>query len=177
MPLKKPYQKDLALEIELVEVKESEKSVLRQLFELYAYDFSEFDDADTNEYGYFGYRYLDHYWTEDARYPFFIRVNGILAGFVLISDFAYILSSGEAKSVTEFFVMRKYRRKGIGKSVAFQVFDKFPGKWEVIQHGENEPSKIFWEEVIREYNQGYFRKEKVMTEDWEGQAFIFDNTK
>ena len=177
MPLKKPYQKDLALEIELVEVKESEKSVLRQLLELYAYDFSEFDDADTNEYGYFGYRYLDHYWTEDARHPFFIRVNGILAGFVLISDYAYILSSGEAKSVTEFFVMRKYRRKGIGKSVAFQVFDKFPGKWEIIQHGENEPSKIFWEEVIREYNQGYFRKEKVMTEDWEGQALIFDNTK
>ena len=73
--------------------------------------------------------------------------------------------------------MRKYRRKGIGKLIAVQVFDKFPGKWEVIQHGNNEPSKTFWEEVIREYSRGNFRKENAKTEWWEGQAILFDNSK
>ena len=164
------------MDIKLIEVKESEKSVLRQLLELYSYDFSEFDDADVNDYGYFGYTYLDYYWTEDTRHPFFIRVNGTLAGFVLISDYTYKINLGDAKSVSEFFVMRKYRRKGIGKIVAFQVFDKFPGKWEVIQHGDNRPSKIFWEDIIGEYSDGNYCKEKVKTEDWEGQALIFDNS-
>ena len=163
------------MEIKLIEVKELEKSVLRQLMELYAYDFSEFDDADVNEYGLYGYSYLDYYWTEDSRHPFFIRVDGKLAGFVLISDYAYVLKTGEAKSVSEFFLMRKYRRKGIGKSVAIQVFDQFPGKWEVIQHEDNEPSKFFWEQIIHEYTGGDYRKEKVKTENWEGQALIFDN--
>ncbi len=163
------------MKVELVEVKETEKSVLRQLMELYAYDFSEFDDEDVNEHGYFGYTYFDYYWTEDSRHPFFIKVDGKFAGFVLISDYAYILKIGEAKSVTEFFVMRKYRRKGIGKSIAFDIFNRFPGKWEVIQHSENEPSKVFWEAVVAEYTSGDFIKKSVKTEDWDGQALIFDN--
>jgi predicted acetyltransferase len=127
--------------------------------------------------GYYGYRYLDHYWTEDSRHPFFIKVDGKLAGFILISANTYKLDQGTAKSVTEFFVMRKYRRQGIGKSAAFQVFDRFPGKWEVIQHGGNAPSKRFWGKVIDEYSAGNYRKEPVETEYWVGQALIFDNIK
>jgi predicted acetyltransferase len=164
------------LRIELVEVKETEKSVLRHLMELYAYDFSEFDNADVNEHGLYGYTYFDYYWTEDTRHPFFIKVDGKLAGFVLISEYCYLVRDPGTKSITEFFVMRKYRRNGVGKSAAVQVFDRFPGKWEVIQHGGNEPSKFFWESVIREYTNGNYRQSKVKTEWWQGQALIFDNS-
>jgi predicted acetyltransferase len=164
------------VKIEILEVKETEKSVLRQLMELYAYDFSEFDGEDVNEHGFFGYTYFDYYWTEDNRHPFFIKVDGKYAGFVLISDYAYVVKTGAIKSVTEFFIMRKYRRKGIGKSVAMQIFDRFPGIWEVLQHGENEPSMRFWEKVIQSYTNGHYRREKAETEWWEGQALIFDNT-
>ena len=162
--------------IELVEVKEESKSVLRQLMELYAYDFSEYDHADVNEHGLFGYTYFDYYWTEDTRHPFFIRVDGKLAGFVLINQYCYVVKEAGTRSIAEFFVMRKYRRKGIGKEVARQVFDKFPGKWEVIQHGGNQPSKVFWEAVIREYTRGNFRQAVAKTEWWEGRALIFDNS-
>ena len=165
------------MKIELVEVEETEKSVLRQLMELYAYDFSEFDQADVNEHGYYGYSYFDCYWTEDARHPFFIKVDGELAGFVLISDYCYVLKDAGARSVSEFFVMRKYRRKGVGQFVACQVFDKFPGKWEVIQHEDNEPSKVFWGKVIGEYTTEDFQRTEVDTEWWHGQALIFDNSK
>jgi predicted acetyltransferase len=163
------------MEVALVEVKETEKSVLRQLMELYAYDFSEFDGADVNEHGYYGYTYFDHYWTEDTRHPFFIKVDGKLAGFVLVSDYCYVLKDSGAKSVSEFFVMRKYRRKGIGKSVSFQIFYRFPGKWEVLQHGENEPSKLFWGGIVSEYTKGNYKTGAAKTEWWEGQALIFDS--
>ena len=164
------------MEIALIEVKESEKSILRQLLELYSYDFSEYDGADVNPSGYYGYRFLDHYWIEDSRHTFFIKVDDKLAGFVLISAYTYKLELGTAKSVSEFFVMRKYRQQGVGKSAAFQVFDRFPGKWEVIQHGDNAPSKRFWEKIICEYSTGKYHKVPVETEYWVGQALIFDNS-
>ena len=164
------------MNVELVEVNETEKSVLRQIMELYAYDFSEFDGADVNEHGLYGYTYFDYYWTEESRHPFFIRVDGKLAGFVLINEYCYVVKEPGTKSIAEFFVMRKYRRKGIGKTVAFQIFDRFPGKWEVIQHGENEPSKIFWEEIIREYTRGKYKQTDAKTEWWEGRALIFDSS-
>ncbi len=164
------------MNIELVKVLETEKSVLRNLMELYAYDFSEFDEADVNAHGLYGYTYFDYYWTEDSRAPFFIRVDGNLAGFVLVNEYCYLVKAPGTKSIAEFFVMRKYRRNGVGKAAAMMTFDKFPGKWEVIQHGQNEPSKIFWEGVIGTYTNGNYRREPVTTEWWEGQALIFDNS-
>ena len=164
------------MEIELIEVQETEKSVLRNLMELYAYDFSEFDEADVNGHGLYGYTYFDYYWTEEERAPFFIKVDGRLAGFVLVNEYCYLVKEPGTKSIAEFFVMRKYRRKGIGKSVAVMVFNKFPGKWEIIQHGENAPSQVFWEEVIRTYTNGNYRQESVSTEWWDGQALLFDNS-
>ena len=164
------------MKFELIEVNESEKSVLRQLMELYAHDFSEFDGADVDAHGYFGYSYLDHYWTEPARQPYFIKVDGKLAGFVLVSDYCYLVKAPGTRSISEFFVMRKYRGQGIGRWAALQVFNQFPGKWEIIQHSGNLPSIIFWEKVIGEYCGGDYRKEDVATEYWEGQALIFDNS-
>ena len=164
------------MDIKLVEVKENEKSVLRQLLELYNHDFSEYDQADVDAHGWYGYGYLDHYWTEPKRHPFFIKVDAKLAGFVLVNDYCYVLKDTKATAIAEFFVMRKYRRQGIGQTVAHQIFDRFPGKWEVIQCGANAPSIVFWEKVIGEYTNGAFEKHPVTTEDWEGQALIFDNS-
>lgn len=54
--------------------------------------------------------FLDHYWTEAGRHPYFIRVDGTLAGFVLIREIAMAYYS-----VAEFFVMKKYRNQGVGQ--------------------------------------------------------------
>src|SRR4051794_26425212 len=54
-------------------------------------------------------------------------------------------------SIGEFFVLRNYRRKGIGKFVANRIFNMFPGKWRVSQMEDNQPSKEFWRKVISEY--------------------------
>jgi predicted acetyltransferase len=163
------------LKIELIEIKQTEKSVLRQLLELYAYDFSEYDQADINQHGYYGYRHFDHYWTEASRHPFFIKVDDQLAVFVLVNDHCYVLKNSTARSIAEFFVMRKYRRTGVGRAAAFLIFDRFPGKWEVIQHGNNLPSQRFWEKVMGDYTNGDFQRSEVETESWKGQALLFEN--
>jgi predicted acetyltransferase len=165
------------MDVQIAPVEWDQKPVLRQLLELYNYDFSEYDDEDIGECGWYGYKYLDHYWTEGGRTPFFIRVDGKLSGLVLVNEHCYIAQEPGTKSIAEFFVMRKYRRRGIGRAVAVQVFDRFPGKWEVLQHGGNRPSYVFWEKVIGAYTDGRYEKGRVVTEDWEGQAITFDNSK
>ena len=88
-----------------------EKPILRNLMELCQHDSSEFNGEDVGEHGLFTYRYLDHYWTEPGRFPFIVRVSGKLAGF------AFVRAIGENKhSIAEFFIMRKYRRRGAGQT-------------------------------------------------------------
>lgn len=129
--------------------------VLRSLMELYMYDFSEFTGWDVGEHGLFGYRYLDHYWTEPDRIPFLIRVDKKLAGFVLVRIRQRADGDSES-SIAEFFVMRKYRRGGVGRIVAGRVFDMFPGWWNVAELNENTAGRTFWRNVIADYTGGSF---------------------
>ena len=138
------------MNIEIVLVKEEEKSVLSHLMELYQYDFSDFEGTDVNQYGLYGYTYFDHYWTETKRFPYFFKVDGKLAGFVLVCDYCYVRKDEDALFMAEFFVMKKYRLKGIGKTAAMTVFKNHPGKWELTVHPKNPTSQLFWQRVIKE---------------------------
>ena len=165
------------MNVQIVPVERDQKSVLRQMLELYLYDFSEYDGAELDEHGWYGYDRLDHYWTEEGRHPFFLRVDGKLAGFVLVSGHSFALEDPDAKSISEFFVMRKYRRHGVGRAAATLVFDRFRGKWEVDQHGGNRPSYRYWETVIDAYTGGQYTKQPLANEHLTGQAITFDNSR
>ncbi len=134
-------------EIELVPAELTDKPVLRQLLELYQYDTSDFDGADVDAHGFYGYKYLDHYWTEAERHPFLIKRGGQLVGFALISDRSVLEREG-ARVIVELFVMRKYRRRGVGAAAAKSLFELFPGQWEIFQEDGNIAARAFWDKVI-----------------------------
>ncbi|MFP3390932.1 GNAT family N-acetyltransferase [Brevibacillus sp. SIMBA_040] len=145
----------MSIPFSLVNVPACEKDALRRLLELYIYDFSEFLPIDVNEDGYYGYEYLDEYWSDPVRHPYFIKVEGKLAGFVLVRSFPD--SNDEPVfTIAEFFIMKRYRRHGIGKAVAHEIFRVFPGKWEVFQISSNLPAQAFWRKTIAEYTQNDF---------------------
>jgi len=128
-----------------------QKAILRNLLELYVYDFTEFTGDDIGADALFGYRYLDHYWTDPDRYPFLIRANGALAGFALVRGTA-------PRDMSEFFIMRKFRRHRVGSTAARLVFETFPGPWQVRELVANLPAQAFWRRTIREYA-GAFEEE------------------
>ena len=64
------------VQVELVEAGDDDRTVVRQLLQLYHYDFSEFDGADVNPHGEYLHRYLDEYWTDADRAAFLFRVGG-----------------------------------------------------------------------------------------------------
>lgn len=138
------------MNIEIIPVLEEEKTILGHLIELYEYDFSEFQNTDVNSLGLYGYSYLDYYWTEDRRFPYFIKVDGKLVGFVMVCDYCYVSKDKETLFMSEFFVMRKYRKLGIGKIAAKKVFNMHKGKWELTVHPKNPGAIKFWDNVIED---------------------------
>lgn len=131
-----------------------QKSILRNMLQLYIYDFSEFAGFDLDEHGFYGYRYLDHYWAEEGRFPFLVWVDGQLAGFVFIRT--EDLETSPRYSVAEFFIMRKYRRHGIGERVARDVFGRFPGQWSFHVDLRNQAGLPFWRTIVGRITSGQF---------------------
>lgn len=149
-----------------------DKSIIQNMLQLYIYDFSEFEDYELDENGLFKYDYLDQYWLEEDRYPFIIRGNGNLAGFALLNRQSFILE--KALTVAEFFVLRRYRRRGIGRKAAFTLFDRFHSDWEIRQIKTNTTGQLFWRKIIGEYTGGNFQ-EYENTKGWGGPIQVFRN--
>jgi len=142
---------------------------------LYNYDFTEYQPKDINDYGFYNYGYTDYWWNDDDRHPFFIRADGILAGFVLVKDSAFEYINGpNAHKINEFFVMKMYRRRGVGSYAATAAFNMFKGKWEVTHLPHNIPAKCFWKSVIMKYTNGACQECGSESNEWMG--FAFDNT-
>ena len=164
------------MNVKLVKVKEEQKSILAHLIELYEYDFSDFEDSDVNAYGLYGYSYLDYYWTEAGRYAYFIQVDGKLAGFAMVCGYCYVSKKPDTHSMAEFFVMKKYRHRGIGKQAALEVLNSHPGSWELMVHPNNPVSHVFWENVIRQAASGEIKTVENVEGVYEnglGTAYLF----
>jgi predicted acetyltransferase len=142
------------MDIQVVKVNNDEKEILQKLLELYCYEWSQYNKLDVNQSGSYEFALLDC-WTKENHYPFFIKVDGKLAGFVLVDkDFAVRKDYDFAMS--EFFVMHKYRTSGVGRHAAKTIFNMFHGKWEVMCHPDNIKSIYFWKKIIDECTNGKF---------------------
>jgi len=169
------------MDVTLRQVEIGDREILSNLLEKYDYEFSQYDLRDVNKLGLYGYKYLDCYWLEDTRFAYFIEVNGKLAGFIMINEFSEANDRDTDFSVSEFFVMYKYRRKGVGKRAFFMAADMHRGKWQLRRHPKNLGSVHFWDNVVDEYSGGNFKLVKsypgAYFEDGTlGDIFFFDNS-
>ena len=82
--------------------------------------------------------------TEADRAAYFIRVEGRLAGFVLLYRHAERRDRPVDWSVAEFFVAYPYRRRGVGSAAMAEVFARYPGHWQIGYHPKNLGSAAFW---------------------------------
>jgi predicted acetyltransferase len=87
---------------------------------------------------------LPSYWEgPDAskRHPFLVRADCRLAGFALIGQIGVDPVTWD---MGEFFILRKYRRSGLGRQVAYALFDGFAEDWEVRELPSNTMAQAFW---------------------------------
>jgi predicted acetyltransferase len=130
--------------------------LLANLLELYQHDLSQaFPIIELGADGRFGYDKLPLYWSEpERRFPFLIRYGTRVAGFVLVTRGSPASDDPDVFDVAEFFVIRRYRRAGVGRLAAFLVWDRLPGRWIVRVSEGNTGALPFWAGVIDEYTRG-----------------------
>jgi predicted acetyltransferase len=148
---------------------------LDALLELYVYDFSALLGIDVGDDGRFRAPPLDEYFTDPRRHAFLIRVDGKLAGFALVQQRSRLSGDEAVCDMAEFFVMRRYRRRGVGERVAAWLFDRFAGPWEVREKPENEAATAFWRRAIGRYTGGRFEELLLGDERWRGPVQRFDS--
>jgi predicted acetyltransferase len=143
-----------------------ERALLQNLMQFYLYDFSEVLEMYVDDDGRFGDVDLSPYWVDEWRHPFLLRVDERVAGFALISERSKITGKSGVFDMTEFFVLRRFRRRGMGRAAAFAAFDRFAGPWEVRQREENPDATAFWRRAIDEYTRGEYEETRWNRPRW-----------
>jgi predicted acetyltransferase len=139
------------MKVELQRARAEDVPVLRRLMQLYLYDFAAIDDWRIGEDGFYGdAARIAGFWADPRMTSFFVRVDGALAGFALVREAAHFAGAG-TRDISEFFILRPHRGRGVGRQAARWLFDAFPGKWEVTQITSNVAAQTFWRRVIGEY--------------------------
>ncbi len=133
--------------VALEPITRAQAPVLRNLFELYVHDFSEYVPIDLQPNGRFDVRVSDQWWARDDHFPFFIRSNGKLSGFALARRGSRVSTASDIMDVAEFFVIRGARRGGVGAAAALALFSMFPGPWEIRIRRANAGALTFWSRV------------------------------
>ena len=91
-----------AADIEVFPATREEQPVLENLLDLYVYEFSELLGLEIVKME-IPLTRLPLYWSEPERYPFLVRVDGKLAGFVLVKKGEGVAGRGVVWDVAEFF--------------------------------------------------------------------------
>jgi predicted acetyltransferase len=104
-----------------------------------------------------------------------VRVNEKLAGFALVFGKSRLTGEDGVHDVSDFFVLRRYRQRGVGEKAAGWLFDRYPGRWEVRQKAENVRAIAFWRRVVDRYTGGRFEEETLDDERWRGPVQRFES--
>lgn len=96
-------------------------------------------------------------WLADRRATLLtILEQGQRVGFALLMD----EGSGTTADycLAEFFIARPQRRRGLGRAAARLIFDRFAGRWEVVQDASSHDAIAFWRNVLAAYTGGDYRE-------------------
>lgn len=135
------------MEVSLLEIDRSARGVLENLFHYYIYEMSDFLALAPSKEGHFGFNksQLNIYWQSESHQPYFIYVDQEIAGFILLRKYPPMRSVND---IEQFFVLRRYSKKGVGKEAFKQVTQLTAGKWQIRILLENTNGLQFWKSAI-----------------------------
>jgi predicted acetyltransferase len=122
-------------------------ALLRKLFEHYCRDMAQWFDLPP------GFVYDTSAMWARGDEVYLAHVAGEIDGFAIIGSDEGVLD------IREFFVMRSYRRNGVGQGMATLLWNEHPGKWLVRVLEANAPAVQFWRAAIASYSKGEYQEE------------------
>jgi putative acetyltransferase len=137
-------------------INESNSHVFDELAQNYEDEFSPASGKKKNQDGKYSIDVdwrtpnIGYYWQEGSK----------IVGFSIIEPI-----DGYSE-IVDFYVVPAYRKKMIGKNMAFAVFNKHPGPWRVRQISGCEAATKFWRRVIGEYTNGNYTESQIENPPW-----------
>jgi len=145
-------------EIKLIPATLNDHPIIQNMGRFYVYDMSEYlgkeEGWEMPADGLYECIDFKKYWEDKNSFPFIVRYKNEIVGFVIVDK------KGSAAEIdfnmAQFFILRKFKDKGIGRYVAQECFKKFPGSWEVMVIPGNEGAYRFWRATIKNYTNDNF---------------------
>jgi predicted acetyltransferase len=167
-PAEGSYAERLPSNLSISKVGPEAEIVLRNLFEHYLHDMSEWFEIDTKADGSYSYD-TPSIW-RDGYEAYLATVGDSIMGFALVGSAAEWLGDAGGHDVHEFFALRRFRRRGMGQRLAMLLWNERPGEWLVRVLEANAPAVLFWRSAISGYSGGVYREEERIVN---GRAWRF----
>ncbi len=100
--------------------------------------------------------FLAGWFTDPSTHPFVIFLEGERTGFALVARPPDFPRRPVDFRMSDFFVVRPARRRGVGAGAATLLFTRFAGRWEVVEDEYNRVALLFWRRVIGRHSGGRY---------------------
>ncbi len=161
-------------DLEISKIGPESDLLLRNLFEHYCYDMSEFFEVDAGADGSYSYD-TGSIWATNYE-VYVVKAGGSIAGFALIGVADEWLGTTGTHDIHEFFVMRRFRRCGLGRRMAAFLWNTHAGEWLVRVFEANSPAVSFWRAAVSHYSSGLYREERRVVNGRAWRFFRFVST-
>ncbi len=147
--------------VELVRAERRDMELISSMLQLYFHDLSEFTPwlGTMSNNGRIEYPDLDAYWLDPVLHPLLIRSGDSNAGFAFVQQGSHLDGDSSVSDIAEFFILRSFRRKGIGMRAAHRAFRDFGSNWEIRVRECNLPAIAFWRQTVDTFSRGRFSTE------------------
>jgi len=143
---------EISIMIRLVDARDdAERRWIENVYPFYLHDLSEFSESiyHLNDDGTWQPDYLPVWFSERGARPLVLRAEGRRIGFAFVGLDPFPYRSFDVdQRLSEFFILRSFRGRGLGLEAALSVFQAFPGVWELFTLRSNRPAQVFWEKVL-----------------------------
>ena len=132
---------------------DTERRWIENVYPFYLHDLSEFSESiyHLNEEGLWRPDYLPVWFSMPGARPLVLRDGDERIGFAFVGQEPFSYRSFDVdQRLSEFFILRSCRGRGLGRAAALSVFQAFPGVWELFTLRSNQPAQAFWEKVLAE---------------------------
>lgn len=134
--------------IELLKTHPEQADLIRNLYQFYAFESSDWEQEDVEADGrfYIHEPHLQRYWHSPGWGAYLVLVDGFIAGFVLIE--ASEVPGINALELADLFILKRYRRQGVGSAVARQFLADTGSAWLLRYHAEDRPAAGFCQALL-----------------------------
>ncbi len=138
----------------------ADRSWIAQVFRDYLDDLDPLGTGIFPALGEVGHREPDQVarWFGDPNaWPLIIAQSRVPVGFAMVAR----AGATADYRMGEFFIDRKHRGLGLGRSAVQLILDRFAGRWEINEYQRNPAAVTFWRRVVTSYTGGSFQERIV----------------